>query len=158
VDQAAEDIAAVDLLGGWRFRHAPVCQQLGRVRHGRLQARLRPMRGLEQDRSAGVTIAGHASVQRFRRGDYELVVDEPTSRRVAVAFDELVVPIWSQQRLAFSLPWVGATQQRRIGSSGDAGLPEEAFRVSVGLSALGGACRTDGYCVSQPSAWVRGSA
>jgi transposase-like protein len=34
--------------------------------HGRLRARLRPMRGLKQDRSARVIIAGHAFVQTFR--------------------------------------------------------------------------------------------
>jgi transposase-like protein len=33
--------------------------------HGRLKARLRPMRGLKQDRSARVIIAGHAFVQTF---------------------------------------------------------------------------------------------
>jgi transposase-like protein len=36
--------------------------------HGRLKARLRPMRGLKQDRSARVIIAGHALVQNMRRG------------------------------------------------------------------------------------------
>jgi hypothetical protein len=51
------------------------------------------MRGLKQDRSARVVIAGHAFVQNLRRGHYELAVDEPTSRRVAVAFDELVLAI-----------------------------------------------------------------
>jgi hypothetical protein len=56
--------------------------------HGRLKARLRPMRGLNQDRSATVVLAGHALVQNLRRGHYELAVDGPTSRRVAVAFDE----------------------------------------------------------------------
>jgi transposase-like protein len=61
--------------------------------HGRLKARLRPMRGLKQDRSAEVIIAGHALVQNLRRGHYELAVDEPTNRRVAVAFDELVLAI-----------------------------------------------------------------
>ena len=35
--------------------------------HGRLKARLRPMRGLKQDRSARVVIAGHAFVQNVRR-------------------------------------------------------------------------------------------
>jgi transposase, IS6 family len=59
--------------------------------HGRLKARLRPMRGLKQDRSARVVIAGHALVQNLRRGHYELAVEEPTNRRVAVAFDELVL-------------------------------------------------------------------
>jgi IS6 family transposase len=61
--------------------------------HGRLKARLRPMRGLKQDHSARVIIAGHAFVQNVRRGQYELAVEEPTNRRVAVAFDELVLAI-----------------------------------------------------------------
>jgi IS6 family transposase len=61
--------------------------------HGRLKARLGPMRGLKQDRSARVIIAGHAFVQNLRRGHYELAVDELTNRRVAVAFDELVLAI-----------------------------------------------------------------
>jgi transposase-like protein len=61
--------------------------------HGRLKARLRPMRGLKQDRSARVVIAGHAFVQNLRRGHYELAVQEPTNRRVAVAFDELVLAV-----------------------------------------------------------------
>ena len=59
--------------------------------HGRLKARLGPMRGLKQDRSARVVIAGHAFVQNLRRGHYELAVEEPTNRRVAIAFDELVL-------------------------------------------------------------------
>jgi transposase-like protein len=40
--------------------------------HGRLKARLRPMCGFKQDRSARVVIAGHAFVQNLRRGHYEL--------------------------------------------------------------------------------------
>jgi transposase-like protein len=61
--------------------------------HGRLKARLRPMRGLKQDRSPRVIIAGQALVPNLRRGHYELAVEEPTNRRVAVAFDELVLAI-----------------------------------------------------------------
>jgi transposase-like protein len=61
--------------------------------HGRLKAPLRPMRGLKQDRSAKVIIMGHALVQNVRRGHYELAVEEPASRRVAVAFDELALVI-----------------------------------------------------------------
>jgi transposase-like protein len=61
--------------------------------HGRLKAWLRPMRGLKQDRSARVLIAGHAFVQNLRRGHYELAVEEPAHRRVAVAFDELALAI-----------------------------------------------------------------
>ena len=61
--------------------------------HGRLKARLGPMRGLKQDRSARVVIAGHALVQNVRRAHYELAVEAPVTRRVAVAFDELALVI-----------------------------------------------------------------
>jgi transposase-like protein len=61
--------------------------------HGRLKARLRPMRGLKQDRSARVVIAGHGFMQNLRRGHYELAVEEPVTRRLAVAFDELALAI-----------------------------------------------------------------
>jgi len=61
--------------------------------HGRLKARLRPMRGLKQDHSARVIIAGHAFVQNVRRGQYELATEEPVTRRVMVAFDELAIAI-----------------------------------------------------------------
>jgi transposase-like protein len=46
--------------------------------HGRLKARLRPMRGLKRDRI---------------RGHYELAAEEPTNRRVAAAFHELALAI-----------------------------------------------------------------
>jgi transposase-like protein len=61
--------------------------------HGRLKARLRPMRGLKQDRSARVIVAGHAFMQNVRRGHYELAVDEPAGRRLATAFQELAMAI-----------------------------------------------------------------
>jgi transposase, IS6 family len=61
--------------------------------HGRLKARLRPMRGLKRDRSARVIIAGHAFVQNVRRGHYELAAEESTNRRVAAAFQELALAI-----------------------------------------------------------------
>jgi IS6 family transposase len=61
--------------------------------HGRLKARLRPMRGLKQDRNAAVIVAGHAFVQSVRRGHYELAAEEPENRRLPVAFDELAVAI-----------------------------------------------------------------
>jgi IS6 family transposase len=51
------------------------------------------MRGLEQDRSARVIVAGHAFVQNLRRGHYELAVEEPTNRRLAVSFQELALAI-----------------------------------------------------------------
>jgi len=45
--------------------------------HGRLKARLRPMRGLKRDRTASVIVAGHAFVQNVRRGFYDLGTDVP---------------------------------------------------------------------------------
>jgi transposase-like protein len=61
--------------------------------HGRLNARLRPMRGLKRDRSARVIIAGHTLLQNVRRGHYELAVEALATRRVAVTFGELAAAI-----------------------------------------------------------------
>jgi IS6 family transposase len=62
--------------------------------HGRLKARLRPMRGLRTDRTASVVIRGHAFIQNLRRGHYELGVEARHDRlRVAAAFDELTTTI-----------------------------------------------------------------
>ena len=57
--------------------------------HGRLKARLRPMRGLKTHRTASVVIRGHAIIQNLRRGRYELAVDATPVFRLATAFDEL---------------------------------------------------------------------
>ena len=57
--------------------------------HGRLKARLRPMRGLKTNRTASVLIRGHAFVQNLRRGHYELATDATLALRLATAFDEL---------------------------------------------------------------------
>ena len=61
--------------------------------HGRLKARLRPMRGLKRDRSARVIVAGHAFVQNLRRGFYDLGTDGPPAARLADAFAELALVI-----------------------------------------------------------------
>ena len=62
--------------------------------HGRLKARLRPMRGLRTDRTALVAIRGHEFLQNLRRGHYELGVEARHERlRVAAAFDELTAAI-----------------------------------------------------------------
>jgi hypothetical protein len=51
------------------------------------------MRGLKQDQSAKVVIAGHAFMQNIRRGHYELAVEAPATQRVAVAVSELALAI-----------------------------------------------------------------
>jgi transposase-like protein len=47
--------------------------------HGRLKARLRPMRGLKRHRSARTLAAGHAFVQNLRRGHYDIATRRPRS-------------------------------------------------------------------------------
>jgi IS6 family transposase len=61
--------------------------------HGRLKARLRPMRGLKTNRTASVEIRGHAFIQNLRRGHYELAADSAQLFRLATAFDELRLAI-----------------------------------------------------------------
>jgi transposase, IS6 family len=61
--------------------------------HGRLKARLRPMRGLKRLRSARVISAGHAFVQNLRRGHYELGVDIDPRHRLTAIFVELTCAI-----------------------------------------------------------------
>jgi transposase, IS6 family len=65
--------------------------------HGRLKARLRPMRGLKQLASARTIAAGHSFIQNLRRGHYAITADLPihdrVHDRVRVAFDELAVTI-----------------------------------------------------------------
>ena len=74
---------------------APVTEQYANNRaeadHGRLKARLRPMRGLKRLRSTARIAAGHAFVQNLRRGHYELATDAPPPLRLAEAFNELAV-------------------------------------------------------------------
>ena len=61
--------------------------------HGRLKARLRPMRGLKRHRSARIISAGHAFVQNLRRGHYELAIDVPARHRLRTAFEQLMITI-----------------------------------------------------------------
>ena len=62
--------------------------------HGRLKARLRPMRGLKTDGTASVIIRGHAFIQNLRRGHYELGAEARHKQlRIASAFDELAATI-----------------------------------------------------------------
>ena len=57
--------------------------------HGRLKARLRPMRGLKRHRTATVIIRGQAFIQNLRRHHYELGTQARPGLHLAAAFDEL---------------------------------------------------------------------
>ena len=61
--------------------------------HGRLKARLRPMRGLKRHRSARVLAAGHAFVQNLRRGHYDIATDVPGHHRLRKVFDDLAITV-----------------------------------------------------------------
>jgi len=79
-DQAATyPVLVEELLSAAWHRTEQYANNRAECDHGRLKARLRPMRGLKQDRSAKVIIAGHAFVQNVRRGRDELAVEEPVA-------------------------------------------------------------------------------
>ena len=61
--------------------------------HGRLKARLRPMRGLKRERAASVIMRGHAFVRNVRRRHDEVGVDALPGMVLAAAFDELAMAI-----------------------------------------------------------------
>ena len=61
--------------------------------HSQLKHRLRPMRGLQTDRTAQVIIGDHAFMQNLRRGHYELATEVQPAERVAAAFAELSMAI-----------------------------------------------------------------
>lgn len=61
--------------------------------HGRLKARLRPMRGLKTTAGTRRVSLGHSFIQNLRRGHYEIAVDVPSKHRVAEAFAELALMI-----------------------------------------------------------------
>ena len=82
-----------ELLPGTWYRTERYANNHIEADHGRLKARICPMPELKQYRSARVIIAGHALVQNVRRGHYELAVEDPTNRRLAVAFHELAMTI-----------------------------------------------------------------
>jgi transposase, IS6 family len=73
--------------------HRAIRQQPVEADHGRLKARLRPMRGLKSHRSARIVSAGHALVQNLRRGHYEPAADVPARHRLRAAFDQLTIAI-----------------------------------------------------------------
>src|SRR6266496_569241 len=93
IDQFGQviDVLATDKRDAAAARH--ITERYGNNRieadHGRLKARLRPMRWLKRLATAAVIAAGHAFVQNIRRGHYELAVDVPPALRLVAAFTEL---------------------------------------------------------------------
>jgi transposase-like protein len=72
-DRAPSLLAVVDeLLPGAFHSIEQYANNRVEADHGRLKARLRPMRGLKRDCTARVIMRGHAFVQNVRRGHYDL--------------------------------------------------------------------------------------
>jgi transposase, IS6 family len=61
--------------------------------HGRLEARLGPMRGLKRERSLRILAGAHAFVQNLRRGHYELAVDAAPNQRLQVVCKEIALAL-----------------------------------------------------------------
>jgi transposase-like protein len=61
--------------------------------HGRLEARLRPMRGLKRHQSARILADGHAFARNIRRGPCELAAGVPARHRLRLVFDQLATAI-----------------------------------------------------------------
>jgi transposase, IS6 family len=78
-----------DLARGTRHVTEQYANNVIEADHGRLKARLRPMRGLKRLTSTRAISAGHAFAQNLRRGHYAITADVPVRDRVRVAFDEL---------------------------------------------------------------------
>ncbi len=75
--------------------HVDAARENNRIEadHGRLKARLRPMRGLERLRSVQTVSAGHALVQNIRRDHYDLATHTNPQLRLAAAFTELTAAV-----------------------------------------------------------------
>ncbi|CUU55372.1 DDE domain-containing protein [Parafrankia irregularis] len=75
--------------------HVDAARENNRIEtdHGRLKARIGPMRGPKQLRSVQTISAGHALVQNIRRGHYELAIDTDPHLRLAAAFTELAAAV-----------------------------------------------------------------
>ena len=61
--------------------------------HGRLKARLGPVRGLKLDRSLRIVATGHAFMQNLRPGDYELATEASVPDRVVAAVTQLALVV-----------------------------------------------------------------
>ncbi len=75
--------------------HVDAARENNRIEadHGRLKARLRPMRGLKHLRSVQTVNTGHTLAQNIRRAHYELATDIDPRHRLAAAFTELTQAI-----------------------------------------------------------------
>jgi hypothetical protein len=84
--------------------------------HGRLKARLRPMRGLKRLRSTAVIALGHCSVQNLRGGHYEFATDARPRLRLATASPNWLWRSDLHTRVSRRMP--GPPERNRAGGAG----------------------------------------
>src|SRR6185437_13858025 len=83
-----DELAPADLHIVERYASNPI-----EADHGRLKARLRPMRGVKRHRSARILAAGHAFAQNLRRSHYDIATDVPARHKLRTIFDQLALTI-----------------------------------------------------------------
>jgi DDE domain len=94
--------------------------------HGRLKARLQPMRGLNRLASARTIAAGHAFVQNPRSGHYAMTADVPMCDRIGMVFDELAMALCAvSSSSAASVSGVPTSARRSAVEERLARLPRE---------------------------------
>jgi len=81
------------------IRHTPV-----EADHGRIKARLRPMRGLKRQHSARTPTVSHAFVQNLRRGHYDIATEHLANERLAATFSELALCLRGRPNVRPSTP------------------------------------------------------
>ncbi|BCJ75054.1 hypothetical protein CS0771_45980 [Catellatospora sp. IY07-71] len=80
--------------------------------HSQLKHRLRPMRGLQTDRTAQVVTAEHEFLQNLRRGHHEIAIDTPPAGRAAAAYANSPRRSDSAPNRSFTMHDDPRTQQR----------------------------------------------
>lgn len=105
--------------------------------HGRLKARLRPMRGLKRHRSARILAAGHAFVQNLRRGHHDIATEFPSRHRLRVALTPLRSQSESNGSSGSCSDAAQGTYNATVPPGVAAGLPAQARSVHpCGLDSL----------------------
>ena len=129
-----------ELVAGARHVIEQYANNVVEADHGRLKARLRPMRGLKRLASARTVAAGHAFVQNLRRGHYDIVAEQPrttgsappsTNSRSASDSASLLKPKTARTR---------STQQCRPDDPPAASPPPTAASPSTGRGRLPQSC------------------
>ena len=125
---------------------------VGRGDHGQLKARLRPMPGLKQVRSARGSSSGMRSSRTSGRGHDELTVEEPVSRRwwsrstnwpwrsdpersspfsMSCVAQRNTAPVERRWRCRRHFPWSNTERKLPLWKSGDPSINQCIWRIRL---------------------------